>query len=131
MEKKIAGPLLLSAIALATILASAVPSLYAFSNAAQILVSAAPSLYDFSKSAQTPTVADEGNRPFVGELRNPLVRRKGIVKRAVRAHAQRPLELALLEECVALLAALARGLGPGRRLLSRDLDCDVLSHSTF
>jgi len=63
LEKKIAGPLLLSAIALATILASAVPSLYAFSNAAQILVSAAPSLYDFSKSAQTPTVADEGNRP--------------------------------------------------------------------
>jgi hypothetical protein len=63
LEKKIAGPLLVSAIALATILASTVPSLYAFSNAAQILASAAPSLYDFSKSAQTPTVADEGNRP--------------------------------------------------------------------
>jgi len=63
MKTKRAELLLLSVVALATILATAVPSLYAFSNAAQILASATPSLYFFSKTTETPTVADQGHRP--------------------------------------------------------------------
>jgi len=53
----------MSVIALVTILASTVPSLYAFSSAAQILASAAPSLYALDNAAQTPTVVNASDRP--------------------------------------------------------------------
>jgi dTDP-4-amino-4,6-dideoxygalactose transaminase len=61
MERKRAQLALFSVIAMAIMLTSAIPSLYAFSNAAQILASAAPSLYVFSNTAQTPTVPQPPN----------------------------------------------------------------------